>query len=1205
MIKLQMKTGRIPYTLSSMLNCQNPYLDTENIFPFEKRFVFMAGAAGGSGSGQGGAKEKTGVEKEEEKKKREDEAKKAKEKEEKQKKPGENEEEEGENEEINDVEKTTSSVASQAKETAGTAEKLAEVMQVGKSDTEKANALKMRGLQGEFNAINSEDEKADRPVKKYLDQLVYQKKIKPKKAQELLKLDPNNEDFQTDWASATKGLKGLPKTSEDMQKLLALKTKTAKKQKLLERRFAEAKSKMWELSREMHDKMIHEADQNRAKERLKNTQGIAIKEGQVLTYVDIYDEEKKRRQVEVKKIEFEEIPILDDNGNVIKKVPSLSPIVTIKSIHSADGKLGEEKFTMSDLNQWVEGSDVVEKIDSLKTLKESIGLRDDFKPGLVFEYRRKIITGREEKEGDASFQNISVKIETIDENNKTITLDQEVDTFTESKKTLTFGEFARWYKKNNVIKEITSLDELQKALYAIREVRIAEYSLKAAQYPPIEVKEGEVLYYEDGSKQTFVIKEVNEKEKKIALSDGKHNYEPKSFSDFLRWVKDHNVEKMTGSAEAEKAASLAKTPEEKEAIMAEAKKSADRDLAELGENSEKLPPGFVEPFPEAPVLHHIGYLKKVWSNTHFMSLLDFWEMGKTIVEFVKRKLKRMQGGRIGALGEAIFGPASKALAAEFTGLKKHAESEEVSHHTKHFETMGVDEIRHEMQGIGRKDKDILKAAITVLAKKGAMRWDDPRFWDIINSHTGGVPEIKKSNYFEVLDKIFEQWWGADVFKDFRHSQDSGYEGVKKGFEDHAKRLEGDPGGVKLQLQKLLGQFLKGEYVNGAQYESYLSWAMQAGKMQFEDKMFFLIMGIGTTNPNGETLLSVDRASALDAQFLRNIPLIEFFISPLQQKYRDDGEPVWKKGHYDESGKWQKGAPETERPGIGAFKHWINNHILPDLNVGSMEEIRNLNPEKITWKPGGKFADFVRDTIAFDEYAHSRFEKASSDPSNWDHDDMDIFVGLLDETTVRQITRLAGGARMQVSFSGIKTALAGSNDFMLRKIKNLDKKVQEGDEAGATRELKQLTKLIKAFMTLDGIIDWRYDHKTVREHFTGDIYNRPPLCDPSRNIKYHLEEVRHMVKELIKRLNLGVNAETIFTRLNAVDRGDDNKIKKQEAEFDEFNRQIGEKMEEYVEAKKFKDVSNLLVDIQNEAGDKALKGIKKTAITRTAAERAME
>ena len=53
---------------------------------------------------------------------------------------------------------------------------------------------------------------------------------------------------------------------------------------------------------------------------------------------------------------------------------------------------------MSDLHQWVEGSDVVEDIDSLKTLRESIGLKADFKSGLVFEYRRKIITGREESE---------------------------------------------------------------------------------------------------------------------------------------------------------------------------------------------------------------------------------------------------------------------------------------------------------------------------------------------------------------------------------------------------------------------------------------------------------------------------------------------------------------------------------------------------------------------------------------------------------------------------------------------------------------------------------------------------------------------------------------------------------------------------------------------------------------------------------------
>ena len=60
-----------------------------------------------------------------------------------------------------------------------------------------------------------------------------------------------------------------------------------------------------------------------------------------------------------------------------------------------------------------------------------------------------------------------------------------------------------------------------------------------------------------------------------------------------------------------------------------------------------------------------------------------------------------------------------------------------------------------------------------------------------------------------------------------------------------------------------------------------------------------------------------------------------------------------------------------------------------------------------------------------------------------------------------------------------------------------------------------------------------------------------------------------------------------------------------AQNDEFNRKLGEKMEEYIETKKFKEISDLFVGIQNEAGDKALKGINKAPITRKGGEQDME
>ncbi len=1185
MIELQLKIGHIPYTSSSMLNCQYPNIDTENIFPFEKRLVFMAtGTAGGGGGGSDKDDEKE-KEKEEEKKREDTEKEKKKREEdekEKKKKDGEKDEE-GEEDTEENLEKTTGSIAEQAKKAAGTAEEVGEHMQYGKSDEEKLAAENMHQIKGKLQNISAEDENIDSPVKKYLDTLVDEGKISRKKAIELLRLDPNSEDFKKDWAKAAGKLSKLPKDSPEMQKLMTLKKRAAKKHKKLEEELSVTTSEMRRISTEMHEHILSKYEQERAIEKLTMASGIEMKEGQALTYVDESSEEKKRLHAKIKKVQFEEVEILDEKGNVIKKVQK--PVLTIESIHPATGnKIGEEKFTSKDISRWVTDCDVVEDIDSLKDLKESI--KAEIKDGQVLEYQ----IANYDSSGKNLFRDEKVRVGRIDQDNRTIRLDKPIVTETGSKDLVTFGEFARWYKKNGTVPEIATLEDLRSKLYTFQQVQNEHYKRNPAEYPPIKAEKDEVLYYDDAGNKMFVIKEVNEQEKTVTFDKG----EKKSFTGFLRWVKQNQVEKKTADAEAEKAARLTGSPEEKAAIMQEAKADAEKEIAERKTKGAETPEGYVLPSTDEPTSPPISYLRNVWQTTNFMSLKDFWEMGKTVVELAQRKLKRWKGSRIGAVGEAIFGPASKALAAEFKGMYKHAEDEEVQHHVKHFETMGVDDIKHEMHTAGRKSKDVLKAAITVLAKKGAMRWDDKHFFELINDHAKGVPmTVYKGNYYEALDKIFEQWWGAGTFKDFRHSQDSGYKNVKEGFKDHAIRLENDPGGPKLQLQKLMYEFLNGGYVDPAMYEEYLDYTMEYGKMQFEDKMFFLIMGIGATNPNGETLLSVDRAATLSGTYFKNIPLIEFFVSPWLKAYSDDGKPIWDP---------KTGEQATDRPGVGAYKNWITTHILPDFGVNSISQIRNLKPNEITWKKEGSFVNFVRDVIAFDPYAAVRMEKAAKDTSNWDHDDMDMFVQLLDDSTVDQITRHAGGARQQVSGIGLKNAVAGLNDFVRRKIINFNKKAKEGDTKGAQEELKWIVRLLKNFTLLDAMLDHRYKHaEPGRTRFIGSALDGAPLCD-KRPVKEHIAEVRYLLGELAEKLNFETNMGTVMTKLSAVAMEDKKIAATQQDAVNKFSAEIEEKIKGYVAKNNLAAAANLFMNIQENAGALALKGINKQPLSKAELEK---
>lgn len=1110
-----------------------------------------------SGSGSGPEKDDDEKKKEEEKKKKEkeEEEKKKKDEEEKEKKKKkEKEEAESEDEEEEDIETTKERIGRMAKSAAESSEKIAEQMKLTEKEQQSPNAEKMRQLNKEMNALNAADAKVDEPTRKYLDELVTSKKIPKGKAKKLLNLDPLDEKFESKFKSIIKGIPGLEATSPEVKKIKELKEKEAEKIKEIDKKLKEAMSKMRELTNELGEFLIKKADQEKAKKRLGTMTGLNLKPGQVLTYHNEEDKEKKEKKKKyatIKEVGFEELEILDDEGNVVKKIPSTTPKVVVESINPETNAIEKDTFNAMEFHEWVDQNDVLEDIDSMDKLKKSIGC--EIKKGNIFEFEETINPGTKE----ATTVSQKVEIKDINDKNLKIYLDKEVITASGKTKELSFDQFAKWFKQKEAVPQIETIEKLRTELSAHREVLNTIYERDAGKYPAIEAKDGEVLYYDDGSNRQFVIKKVDEKGKKIIFDNGQE----KTFAGFLSWVKKNEVEKKSPDAEAKKQTELIADPKEKAAKEELVKKNTEKEMEERKKQGEKMPPDAGLPDVEEAAHHSVGALTQLWRNTHFLSINDLGEIGKTIWELIKRRWGRRQKGRVGVVGQMMFG--HNAVGAEFKSLAQSAENEEVNHHVHVMETMGIADVKAELHH--PPDKDTLKAAITVMCKKGQMRWDDHHFWHALQ-HLGGkdinpVPP----KYLEDIEAIIDGWWGQDTFLEFRRNQDSSYKSVKGGFMENAKRLENDPSGLKGELKRLLFKFIKGEYVNPCQYEAYLAYAIDAGKMGFEDKMFFLLMGVAAQNGKGETLLHLERVAELDGDYLAKVPLIEFFTSPWLPMYNSKGEKIWDA----EKGEYKQG-----RPDVNTFKFWMKKYVLPEIPGGSLENL--MSPDQLYWKQEGKqgsvFADFVRDEIAWDPWAKYRAEKASRDPSNWDHDDMDMFVQLMDEGSIEQLLRYSGGARLQVSFTGLKNSFAGLNEFIKRKIIHMNEQAEKGNKEEAQKHYAEVIRMLKAFIRFDAIVSSRYEHgQTTKVRFSDDMFNSKPLCAGDNVIEF-INDIRGLVKNISEQVGMGEDYEKLMEKIPTNDKP---KGEAQHAVVGSYGGKLQANLQKYIDEQGIEKLAELL------------------------------
>ncbi len=1003
-------------------------------------------------------------------------------------------------------------ITAQAGDAATSAERIAQTYKTSQKSKNREIAEKMESLGRDFRRLQEEDMKYDSQIGEKLNQMVKEKKLTREQAQVLYDLDFNEGDAKKEWDEVVNEIKDPRTRSKILDEILKLKQEAAKNERKVADEYAKKSKEFGEMMNPISDEVMEQAVKERKFKNFERAAGVPLKAGQELVYQAHEDGQIVQRRARIKQVLYDDVEIKDDGGKVVKKINTAAPAIMIE-FPDEEGRV--DKFSPIALITWMNMENVTEDLDTKEKLGKAIGY--NLKQGDKFEYNELI---------DPTYQTYDsreheVVIKKIDETNHKIELDEAVTVFPglhEKKKVFTFGEFARWFKGSEAVPHLESVEKLREELRIYNHVLNQAYGRDPASYPPIEVKPGEVLMYEDGTDRKFVIKEVTDK--KITFDRGA-SMTP---AQFLRWVKKNEVEKKDPDAEAHKATAQLPEGQEKDHEAEAVKEKTVKD------NQDRVAKGLnpqenfnLEPLPDEPAKPSVSYIKKLWANTTLLSPADFFEMGKTIWEFIKRIWERKKKARIGLIGEKMFTGLFRVklfdeLGAEFKGVYKHAESEEVNHHVEHMRTMGIPDLRHELHSA--PNKDILKAVITVLTEKGEMRWDDKAFWDAVDHLSNGMPKfISAKNHLDDLEKVLDSWWGEGIFKEFRSKQDSSYKSSKSAWEDHAKRLDADPEGLLGNLQRMLYDHVHGRYVPAARYEEYLHYAIEYGKLSFEQKLFFLIMGIAVEAPDahghGMTLLHIDRAGALEGDLLNKFPVLDYFTAK-KNAVDENGKIIPERDKNGQIARDEFGQPVPlkTKPTINNYRKWLREVCVVDLK-------RSLAETDFTdLKPGKAFNNFLMTEVVWDDAYRTRLEKSARDPTNWDHDDMHVFGTSFGEETIQQLFTKGGGARQSVSNIGLRNTIAGYNNFLKLKMEMLQNHLKQGQPGNAGKDVRHMTDLLRSFIRFDAIMDRRFDHSVAPLSRLGtQELNVAPLVDTSRRARVHVDEIKAFIGALVKKFGL--------------------------------------------------------------------------------------
>jgi hypothetical protein len=919
---------------------------------------------------------------------------------------------------------------------------------------------------------------------------------------------------------------GIPAAEAD--RIMVLKTREYE----IENRFndlVEGARKVLEIAT---TKVENDVLERRMLENWSRSTGITIANGTKLEYIYPDDVHGNVRSLEIQRVETEYHSILDGNSQVIGHKPKGFKVFL------NDGR----EWTMGQFTKWVDAVDAYESIDSQAKMQETLGLPAmgmSLKTGQTLEYREGF---RRDEKGHVIPEAAKVKIRDISDNG--VRLSEPVVTLTPEEAPglgltsprmateLSPGEFVKWAKRHDMMPDIPTVAELKEHLRQYNTYANQQKfpNRKAELYPPLTLEPGEWLQPGDSRGDKIQIAKANDDG--VTFKNG----DKLTLPQFYKWAQDNNIERANPDDLANRQADAAET-------MGEPKKEAKENfLKRLKKAVATKPPDPKKPGKEGKVEPRspfdyftddkpIGPFREVFYQYQFVSVMDLINMGKEIIEYIKRKHQRKSKMRYSNLGKALPGQ----LGTEFERVNQTAENEEVNQYKEAMGDWGTWQILGKLHATNSKDE--AKACFIVLTEKGEFRWDDMNMWNTLNRLTSKFTQkgaklfiplskeavedergVKRSGEDRTKDAM-DELWGEGTQAEWFSKNISTYNSKKDAYEYKGKQLEADPkgsGGLNGELQRLLNDWKAGEYVNPHEYEELVDFAIKYGKMSMEDKVFYLLEGVTAKCPGGpaagQTLLHLDRLGDIDGKYLNQFPMLDFFTSP----YEKPLHPEYVNGNI--TIKETKGNYK-----IKDYENFRDHHYANDSKKG---------------KAGDEFSKFLWENMMMDLRFRQRLSKGLRGAQNMDHDDAHIFIPPATMEDIATITSSHNGAQKYFTNEGYKNGYIGYNQYLV-SLGNRHEQLQEMMDQGLNVEPEQLQEngeqvlaAVQGYYLYDSYLDGRRDADDNRRARLGEArFDEYAVNDPhmegGMKVKDHKAQLDNLVKDICKAYNLQIDMKLLF------------------------------------------------------------------------------
>ncbi len=988
-------------------------------------------------------------------------------------------------------------------------------------------------LKNNILGLNNRDRSNQNSMIAYMRKLREESILTDKQINEILEFDVENKDSIK---LLRQKLQGMNLRPADLKNIVKMK----EEEYYIEKDFEVQSRAAIDVIKAAATLVQYEVWKNRVVEEAEALSGITLKPGTKLQYVYPDSANGNIRTQTITKVEIVDAKLLNGVGadaDVIGKQPVGLTIFMDNGEH----------YTVGRFAKWVNASDVCEVVSTQQNLESMLGLSDmgmGLKAGQNLDYSKGYHL---DKGGNPIPDRESIQIESIDDQKvvfkaPVVTLNPDDDPQTRLTgprmvREMNLGEFAKWARRQEMMPELKTLEALRENLKQYSATKNQKEKRNPAAYPPISVEPEEVLQWGDMGKNQIQIKEADDTG--VTFKNG----DKMTLPQFLGWVKTNKIERSKPEDIAERkgdeAAEMGKEFKE------EAKKKGLLDA--MKDFSKKMSEGFEgKSFFEtvSPYLPHpaegakISFINNILGKYEFVSLQDIINLGKEILEFIKRKHTRRSKGRYGKIG----GMLPSFLGTEFDRVYQAAETEEVNQYKSAMEQWGSWEILAKLHTTSSKDE--AKACFIALNEKGELRWDDMKVWSTLNRLSARYTS-DGARYYIPLDhaphphpddptklvsgedrvkEVIDIFWGVGQHADWYSANVNKYNSNRNNFLNKGRQLEADPKGtegLRGEMRRLLKDWKAGVYVNPQEYEGLLEFAISAGKLSMEQKMFFLIEGVtarcGGGAMEGMTLLHIDRIGDIEGRYLNQLPLLDYFTNkgpkPFHPRYLE-GEISLK---------------ETER-----------GYTVVDYEMIRDAHFKSASEQSL---PDKKFSQFLWEHMMMDPNFRSRLSKGLKSADKMDHEDAPFFIPPSTMEDIKTLTGTLTGNQKYFSNEGYMNAYAGFNQYIISLSNHLEELIRlkeqykdKGDEnpiqPEAIKEVEnQMLEAIQCYYLYDSFLSGRRDgENSGRARLDQSRYDKPPIVDngdDGMKVKGHQAQLNNMVKEVCDAYGIDYKTKRLF------------------------------------------------------------------------------